>query len=328
MILKQKDDITPQLKALEALRGRADLTQSQRKEIDEELWTLKAGARGEKEAAYHLDFLFGDLKWTAVIHDLRIEHKGRVAQIDHLILNRLMEVHVLESKNFSGEVQVSADGEWEIETRYGWRGMLSPIEQNRRHIEVLKAYIRDNDLAPRRAGFLSLKPDFHNWVLVSPRCQLKKCSEGYQNVVKMDMFVRRFEKQIDEGPSLSDLVSIAKVVGTDTLFAFADSLVAGHRPARFDYPARFSLAEPALVNNIAPVVRATEATKASSSKECQGCGAALEPKVIAFCRYNSRRFGKTPSLSQLPDFDDSGLALRLQTAKYVKSKAVEPAPHP
>jgi Nuclease-related domain len=237
--LKQKDDITPQIMALETLRVRPDLSDSQREEIEGELWTLRSGARGEREAAHHLDFQFGDRASLAVIHDLRIEHKGRVTQIDHLILNRLLDIHVLESKDFSGDVRVSAEGEWEICAPDGWHGIPSPVERNRHHIEVLTDYIRDNDLAPRRAGFLPLNPTFHGWVLVPPRCDLKKSGEEWQNVVKMDMFVRQFEKQIDEAPALSDFVSVAKVVSTDTLFPFANSLVAAHRPAHIDYHAQF-----------------------------------------------------------------------------------------
>ncbi len=258
MILKHKDDITPQIMALETLRVRPSLSESQREEIEGELWALRAGARGEKEAAFHLDFQFGDSKSLAVIHDLRIEHKGRVAQIDHLIINRLMDVHVLESKNFSGEVRISDESEWETRTPSGWRGMLSPVEQNRRHIEVLHEYIRDHDLAPRRAGFLPLNPEYHNWVLVSPRCHLQRSGEEWENVVKMDMFVRQFEKQFNESSALSDLASVTRIVATDALFAFANALVAAHHPAHVDYHSHFDLAPASPVRETTPIRRLRE----------------------------------------------------------------------
>ncbi len=278
--------------ALETLRVRADLSDSQRTEIEGELWALRSGARGEKEAAFHLDFQFGDSKSLAVIHDLRVEHKGRVALIDHLIINRLMDVHVLDSKNFSDEVQISTEGEWETKTLSGWRGLPSPVEQNRRHIEVLHEYIRDSDIAPRRVGFLPLNPEYHNWVLVSPRCQLQKSGGEWENVVKMDMFVRQFEKQFNESSALSDLGSVTRIVATENLLTFANALVAAHRPAHIDYQARFIPSEPAAVSEKAPAPPTNGVPKVASSKACQSCGAPLEPKVVAFCRSYSHRFGK------------------------------------
>jgi hypothetical protein len=52
MILKQKDDVAPYLEQLEQLRRNWSLTKTQREEIEEEIWMIRAGAKGEKEAAY------------------------------------------------------------------------------------------------------------------------------------------------------------------------------------------------------------------------------------------------------------------------------------
>src|SRR5690349_4478194 len=104
MILKHKDDVAPQLAELERLMALPELTKAQRSAIEEELWAVRIGAKGEKEAAYHIDFGWKDGESSAVIHDLRLEHNGRVAQIDHLILHRTLHFHVIESKAFGGEV--------------------------------------------------------------------------------------------------------------------------------------------------------------------------------------------------------------------------------
>ena len=47
-----------------------------------------------------------------VIHDLRLEVDGRVAQIDHLIIDRFLTVWVCESKHFAEGVGVDEHREW------------------------------------------------------------------------------------------------------------------------------------------------------------------------------------------------------------------------
>ncbi|PKN12574.1 MAG: hypothetical protein CVU69_05935 [Deltaproteobacteria bacterium HGW-Deltaproteobacteria-4] len=60
-----------------------------------------AGVRScNQNSAYYLDFNYKDSQNWAANHDLRIEHRGRVAQIDHLLINRLLDIFVLESKNY------------------------------------------------------------------------------------------------------------------------------------------------------------------------------------------------------------------------------------
>ena len=152
MILKHKDDLASQIAELERLLSLPSLSKSQRDDLQDELGAIRAGNKGEKAAAYHIDFGWKDGKNSVVIHDLRIEHGGRVAQIDHLILMRTLECHVLETKGFSSEIRISEGGEWETRTRFGWRGIPSPVEQNRRHIEVLEAFVRDHNLSPKRIG--------------------------------------------------------------------------------------------------------------------------------------------------------------------------------
>ena len=129
----------------------------------------------------------------AVIHDLRLEHNGRVAQIDHLLIGRFFDVFVIESKNLKTAVRVNGDGEFEVRNKWGWKGMASPVEQNKRHIQVLSSLIQDEKLMPMRLGF-QIQPRFHNWVLVAPECQLSKGEQKDATILKMDMFDRGLEQ--------------------------------------------------------------------------------------------------------------------------------------
>jgi hypothetical protein len=76
MILKHKDDLAPHVEELERLLKISPLTNAQRDRIEDEIWMIRAGAKGEKEAAYHVDFGWKDGVNSVVIHDLRIEHTG------------------------------------------------------------------------------------------------------------------------------------------------------------------------------------------------------------------------------------------------------------
>src|SRR5689334_14848333 len=99
MLIKTKDSLEPALEALQQLLDQPFLMRGQREAIEEEIRNIRSGARGEKQAAYHIDFRLKDGKNYTVIHDLRLEHGGRVAQIDHLIIGRFFDIILVESKN-------------------------------------------------------------------------------------------------------------------------------------------------------------------------------------------------------------------------------------
>lgn len=137
MEIKVADDKQPQIEALTALLARTDLDAPTRKRIDQEIWNIRTGAKGEREAAYEIEFHCRNNRNVMTIHDLRIECDGRVAQIDHLVITRLFEIWVCESKWFSEGVSINDHAEWVAYYGSKPRGIASPIEQNKRHIAVL-----------------------------------------------------------------------------------------------------------------------------------------------------------------------------------------------
>jgi hypothetical protein len=110
------------------------LSEKQRFLLERQLRNIEAGERGEKDSAYFVDFYFGKSKNWAVIHDLRIEHNGQVAQIDHLIINRSMNIYVLETKNFHYGLKITPEGEFLVYDGKKYFAIESPIEQNERTI--------------------------------------------------------------------------------------------------------------------------------------------------------------------------------------------------
>lgn len=99
MIIKQADDRTNDLETLQALFDVAEAATARR--MQQEILLIKAGIRGEEGAACEMRVRWGDHPGRVVLHDLRIEHDGLVAQIDHLMINRLLDIWVCESKHFA-----------------------------------------------------------------------------------------------------------------------------------------------------------------------------------------------------------------------------------
>jgi hypothetical protein len=73
LILKQKDEVAPLVAERELLLKTPGLKKVQREEIENEIWVVRAGAKGEAEAAYHIDFTWKDSRNHVALHDLRIE---------------------------------------------------------------------------------------------------------------------------------------------------------------------------------------------------------------------------------------------------------------
>ena len=277
MILKTKDDIGPLVSQLDELLGRK-LTENQRRAIEEEKATVLAGAKAEAEAAYLIDFHLKDSDNWAVIHDLRLEHNGRVAQIDHLLIWSGLDVYVVESKGFRTKIRITHD-RWEVLRHSHWTGVPSPEAQNERHILVLKELISTSPWAPRFLGTVKQPIRYINVVAVPPECALRgDCPEVM--VVSIDNLVKTIRR--DRGGFLAP--TLFSGVSSDKLWDFALNLVDCHRPMTFDFAAKFGLpAEPRK-----PDVPRQAGDR--SAQCCTACGKGMTGAEVRFCQSHSGRF--------------------------------------
>jgi len=169
MLIKAADDKQPEVDALEALLSRPDVGRERRARIEQEIRSIRAGVSGERDAAYEIEFHLAANKNQMTLHDLRVECDGRVAQIDHLIINRLLDIWVCESKHFAEGVAINEHGEWVAFYGHRPQGIPSPVEQNRRHIAVLSdVFSKSLVPLPKRLG-ITIKPQ--NFRLVGPRIE-------------------------------------------------------------------------------------------------------------------------------------------------------------
>jgi len=242
MIIKRMDSKQEEIAELTALlKGR--LTSNRRFLIERELRAIRSGISGEKDSAYYIDFYFGDSRNWAVIHDLRLEHKGKVAQIDHLLINRFFDMYVLESKSYSYKLKITPEGEFQ--TYYGkeWIGIPSPIEQNKRHIHLLDLFLKHHDILPKRIG-ISIRPKFKNLILVSPKSVIRrplKKKFDTSALIKADALRTRIDREVEKWNPLANFATISKISASSTLMKRARTLAGFHQPKKADFRARFGL---------------------------------------------------------------------------------------
>jgi len=104
---------------------------------------LDAGIKQEHDVAFYLRRAYKNSDNVMVLNDLRIEHDGESAQIDHLIVYTYGFI-VVESKSIRGEVNVNEYGEWTRSYKGQWSGMPSPIKQAELQLKLLKQYLCAN----------------------------------------------------------------------------------------------------------------------------------------------------------------------------------------
>lgn len=242
MIIKKKDSKESDVSLLENLIAQ-DLPREKKVLVEKELAILSKGVKGEQDAAYFIDFDFGSSPNWAVLHDLRIEHNGRVAQIDHLLINRYCEFYVLESKNFSHEIRIGEDGDFLACYKKSYHGIPSPIEQNRRHIVVLEACIKEHNIMPKRLG-ISITPSFLSYVVMSTASRITRPAKGAIDdgaVIKVDALRTTIMKEIDSKQPLGVLTAVAKLCSSESLKEIAQVIASFHRPHQVDYAKKFGI---------------------------------------------------------------------------------------
>lgn len=242
MIIKRMDSKQEEIAELTALLKRW-LTDDQRLLIERELKAIRGGVWGEKDSAYYIDFYFRNSKNWAVIHDLRLEHNDQVAQVDHLLMNRLFDIYVLESKNFSYKLKITPEGEFQAHYGKEYFGIPSPIEQNKRHIYLLDLFLEQHDILPKRMG-ITIKPIFKSLILLSPKSiisRLPKKKFDTSSVIKADTLRTRIDQEVDKGNPLADFATLGKLSSSSTLMQTARTLARFHKPKKTDFRAKFGL---------------------------------------------------------------------------------------
>jgi len=231
------DEVEKQIKMLQELYKKS-MSEAQKKLIQGDLTKLKNGYQSEKENAYYLDFHLGDSKNHILLHDIRLSHKGRTAQIDHLLINRA-GITLLESKSFTGELFIKEDGSLLVNYKTNTQTFPNPIEQNERHRLVLAALINDYFDLPINAeiaGGINISTK----VLINPKTTLKnnKLPDGYE---RADRFATARLEEIDKMGVLTLLKTAATMLKIKKAKELATFILKHHKPTEFDYTKKYKI---------------------------------------------------------------------------------------
>ncbi len=284
MILKDRDHIRDDIAALERLMADPSIDEATRRDINQQIRNLRAGTRGEDDAAYQMKVHFARNPYWMVMHDLRIEHEGLVAQIDHLLVNRLLDVWVCESKRFARGININEHGEFTTAGQHHERrGASSPIEQNKRHLKILREIVESDRITwPRRLGF-TRKPKLRSLVLISNGSiqRPKAWFPGLETVIKTDQLHTRV---MDQFKNFNPLGLLGMVSDTE-MRDVGRQLLALHRPSGATWKAKYGIAP----RSSLPANHEL-AAGASRSLSCDACQVPVSPGVADYCLSNHHRF--------------------------------------
>jgi len=270
MILKTIDDKSKQIETLEDLYSRSK-SEAQKKLIASDLKKVKSGYEAEKENAYYLDFELEKNKNLILIHDIRLEHEGRTAQFDHILISRF-GIELLETKSSKGTMTINKDGSIDIKNGKYTNTYPNPLEQSKRHALVLKEFLAASELLSKRINIFG-GIEISSRVLINPKTTLANSTlpEGFE---RADSFISNRMKEIENISVFKAVSLISKGYNIEKAMEIAQMIINAHQPLEFDYTKKFKISkEPQMEEKDIP--RAIEDNKKStidnSKKKCPRC---------------------------------------------------------
>jgi len=308
MILKEFERKNHNIERLEELLRTAP--EHAKEKIQNELRMMKLGLRAERETAYVLDFHFGHDDNYVVLHGLRLEVGGRVAQIDHLVITKGYGVYIFETKNMMGTVHVDANGDF----RRRWRlndpyvPIDSPIEQVKRHQIVLDEIFRNHVEAPR-ALFLKVMPLYYPVIVFHNTSKFYlHHSHKITNIINKD----RIRSYVTDNAKNERPLALKPA----TLQRIGNAILSFHVDRVYDYEAKFGIPSPqpeetpitvtatsslsstkADTASSADTREHTEASETASSEittkmskyQCEDCNAPMTMKEARYCWFQKAK---------------------------------------
>ena len=297
MLIKAADDKSKRLSLLEDLKKSSLLDSCQKEWLRTELRNLKAGIKGEQAAAFYLNGHYKDGQNNVLLHDLRLVVDDEVAQIDHLVINRTGYMVLIETKNYSGDLEVNAHGEFIV--RYGQDryGIPSPYEQSRRHARILGKLLERLEISTRTDKL----PEFHSVVMMHPQAIIQRPDPKTFDtsfLIKADQFPAWHEKLVERIGAGGVLKALFNVRSPETIKEWGEKLKRQHRPQDLLALPDFMQPKPAVpVPAAAPTAIPTASASAEADTSlakkliCAHCREKISYAEGKFCWNNAKRFG-------------------------------------
>ena len=236
VFMKSDSDAKKQYDILGQLLQQAD--GETRKRIETDMKLLDYGIKGEEAIAYELRNSFMPM---IVLHDLYFEVDGKTAQIDYIIITRKTAL-VVECKNLIGNIEINNRGEFiRTYTLSGVKkreGIYSPITQNQRHLDVIRAMqVKGRGWFARALLNKTFASEYHSIVvLANPKALLNykyAKREVKSQVIRCDQLVA-YIKDLNN--------RIRNVQMTDEqMYSWAEMLLRFHKEREIDYNEKYGL---------------------------------------------------------------------------------------
>lgn len=284
---------------LAVLLSRSDIPDETRAWIAHEQRRLRRGLRGERQAEYEIEFHFGSRDDVATLHGLRLECRGRTAQIDHLIITRFLDVWICESKAYTGRVQINDYGEWEVFYGHKSFGIESPVLQTWNQMEVLADVLdRRTFRLPTFLGH-AVRPRLNRAVLFSSDARILRpvgASAELASELKMVMKVERLYAMLEQTLRPQTSSDDRPEITAEALAAFALQIARHHAPHKTDWLAKFRIAPTTVPSSpVAPLAAnaqlAPDNVVALETAACGECQVRLRRGEVRYCADRPSIFG-------------------------------------
>ena len=246
MLIKDRDSRDG---TIEQLRGLLSLNLSPQKKflIERELKNISPGDDGGKNAARFINFYCADTRNWAIIHDLKIQDNGSSTQIDHILINQFFDIYLVESKNYTYSLKITADGEFLVFDGRKFQSVESPIEENQKRIQALRKTLAENKIIPKRLG-IPVRPKIKPYVLVSSAANVLRPPKSVydtSSIVTADYLTQTLLKRVERLKRFHQkLKRLPKAFNSHTLEKAAAKLASLNAPGTVDYGRLFCCGEP------------------------------------------------------------------------------------
>jgi len=235
MVLKNIDSKEDDINILKELYQKSS-SNKQKELILKELKKVEIGYKNEKDNAYYLNFYDNDR--FILLHDIRLEYNGKVAQIDHILIT-LIDIVVLESKSFKGVLTINSDGSLTVNYTKFKKTFPNPVEQTKRHAKLLKEFLEDKLDLPLRHKLLGGLPISYK-VLIHPQTTITNQTLP-EDFARSDSFFTKRREEIDKLDTLTILKKTSTLINEDLRKKIASLLISSHKPISIDYRKKFPI---------------------------------------------------------------------------------------
>lgn len=158
-------------------------------------------------------------------------------------------------------------------------------------------------MLPTRLG-VSITPNIGSLILISKNARItrpKAKIPGIETIIKNDQIKTRIDKILDND---LNVLSLAKVISTDTLENFTNQLAKLHKPIEFNWEAKFgvsktinnqfavnnSTANPTNKDSFTSITSSANTEKSNQKLICSECNIPVTYNVAKFCWFNKTKF--------------------------------------